>query len=147
MDLTQLRGNADVRLRLALFGPGGMFATVERTRPLNERPGWMRHLYYCDGMITNWGAHLNDIALWGIKKEYELPLTVEGSGKFDRGLWNTLNSFDLHYEYKDGLVLNYKIDAPYVKFIGSDGWIRVEYPNLLTASSKELLEFKPGKKE
>ena len=19
------------------------------------RPGWMRHLYYCDGLITNWG--------------------------------------------------------------------------------------------
>jgi len=46
MDLVQLAGHSDVRLRLALFGPGGMFATVERTRPLNERVGWMHHTFH-----------------------------------------------------------------------------------------------------
>jgi len=46
MDLIQLGGNADVRLRLALFGPGGMFATAERTGPLNERAGWMHHTFH-----------------------------------------------------------------------------------------------------
>jgi len=120
---------------------------VHEPRVIGSRPGWLRIKDYCNGMITNWGAHLNDIALWGIKKEYELPITVEGTGVFDRGLWNTLNSFDLHYEYKDGLVLNYRIDAPYVKFIGPDGWIKVEYPGKLTASSDALLDFKPGKKD
>jgi len=123
------------------------FHRVHEPRVIGSRPGWLRIKDYCNGMITNWGAHLNDIALWGIKKEYEPPLTVEGTGEFDRGLWNTLNSFDLHYEYKDGLVLNYKIDAPYVKFIGPDGWIKVEYPDQLTASSDEILKFKPGKKD
>jgi myo-inositol 2-dehydrogenase/D-chiro-inositol 1-dehydrogenase len=123
------------------------FHRVHEPRVINSRPGWLRIKDYCNGMITNWGAHLNDIALWGIKKEYELPGTVEGSGVFDRGLWNTLNSFDLHYEYADGLVLNYKIDAPYVKFIGKDGWIKVEYPDKLTASSDKILAFEPGKKD
>ncbi len=46
VDLIQLDGNSDVRLRLALFGPGGMFATVERTRPLNERQGWFNHTFH-----------------------------------------------------------------------------------------------------
>lgn len=46
MDLTQLAGNSDVRLRLALFGPGGMFATVERTDALNERLGWSNHTFF-----------------------------------------------------------------------------------------------------
>ncbi|MCP4450108.1 MAG: hypothetical protein GY809_01495 [Planctomycetes bacterium] len=46
MDLAQLAGNSDVRLRLALFGPGGMFATVARTDPLNERAGWSNHTFH-----------------------------------------------------------------------------------------------------
>ena len=46
MDLIQLAGNSDVRLRLALFGPGGMFATVARTDPVNEREGWSNHTFH-----------------------------------------------------------------------------------------------------
>ena len=46
MDLTQLGGNSDVRLRLALFGPGGMFTTAARTDPLNERVGWSNHTFH-----------------------------------------------------------------------------------------------------
>jgi len=122
-------------------------ARVHDPGKINSRPGWLRIEDYCNGMITNWGAHLNDIALWGIKKEYELPVTVEGTGVFDRGLWNTLNSFDLNYEYADGMILNYKIDAPYVKFIGDEGWIKVQYPDTLEASSGSILDFKPGKKD
>lgn len=123
------------------------FHRVHEPKEINSRPGWLRINDYCNGMITNWGAHLNDIALWGIKKEYELPVTVEGTGVFDRGLWNTLNSFDLTYEYADGLILKYKIEAPYVKFIGKEGWIKVQYKDILTASSDKILEFKPGKKD
>ena len=39
-----------------------------------ERPGWMRHRYYCDGMITNWGAHLIDIAQWGNNTDRTGPI-------------------------------------------------------------------------
>jgi hypothetical protein len=31
-----------------------------------------------------------------------------------------------------------------VKFIGKDGWIRIEYPNKLTASNDALLKYEPG---
>ncbi|MEX2567599.1 MAG: Gfo/Idh/MocA family oxidoreductase [Cyclobacteriaceae bacterium] len=111
---------------------------------IDTRPGWLRISDYCNGMITNWGAHLNDIALWGMKKEYELPVSVEGTGTFDKGLWHTINAFDIQYEYADGLKLKYTIDVPYVKFIGKDGWIRIEYPDKLSASNGEILAFDPG---
>jgi myo-inositol 2-dehydrogenase/D-chiro-inositol 1-dehydrogenase len=118
---------------------------VHEPGTIDSRPGWLRISDYANGMITNWGAHLNDIALWGMKKEYELPVTTNGKGTFDRGIWHTINAFEINYEYADGLKLSYKIDVPFVKFIGKDGWIRVEYPGTLTASSDKILNFKPGK--
>lgn len=117
---------------------------VHDPQKIDTRPGWLRISDYCNGMITNWGAHLNDIALWGIRKELEAPISVEGTGLFDQGLWNTINSFDLRYEYEDGTILNYMIDVPYVKFYGDRGWVRVEYPDKLTSSKQEILDFEPG---
>jgi len=111
---------------------------------INTRPGWLRISDYCNGMITNWGAHLNDIAFWGMKKEYELPVSVEGTGTFDKGLWHTISTFDINYEYADGLKLKYQIDKPYVKFIGKNAWVKAEYPDTLTASNDKILAYKPG---
>ncbi len=111
---------------------------------IDSRPGWLRMSDYCNGMITNWGAHLNDIAMWGMKKEYELPVSAEGTGTFDQGLWNTINAFEINYEYADGLRMKFLIDVPYVKFIGKEGWVRIEYPNKLSASSDKIMEFEPG---
>ena len=56
-----------------------------------DRPGWMRIRDYCDGMVTNWGAHLNDIAQWGNGTDRTGPVEVEGTGKYPRdGLWDVL---------------------------------------------------------
>jgi myo-inositol 2-dehydrogenase / D-chiro-inositol 1-dehydrogenase len=120
---------------------------VHDPEKIDTRPGWLRISDYCNGMITNWGAHLIDIALWGMKKEYELPLLVEGTGTFDKGLWHTINQFDVEYKYADGLLLKYKIDEPYVQFIGTNGWVKCVYPNELTASSPQILKFEPGKND
>uniref|UniRef100_UPI00321702FC Gfo/Idh/MocA family protein n=1 Tax=uncultured Draconibacterium sp. TaxID=1573823 RepID=UPI00321702FC len=121
--------------------------TVKRVhdpKEINTRPGWMRIEDYCNGMITNWGAHLWDIALWGINKEYELPVSVNGDGTFSSGLWNTINSFDIEYKYADGLMINFIIDKPYVKFIGENGWVKISYPNKLEASNEEIVNYKLG---
>ncbi len=120
---------------------------VHDPKRIDSRPGWLRMSDYCNGMITNWGAHLNDIAMWGMKKEYELPVSVEGTGTFDKGLWNTINAFEINYEYADGLILKFLIDVPYVKFIGKEGWIRIEYPDKLSASSDKILDFVPGEND
>jgi len=102
---------------------------------------------YCNGMITNWGAHLNDIALWGMKKEYELPVSVKGTGTFDKGLWNTINNFEISYTYADGLALTYKTEAPYVIFKGEKGWLKALFPDTLTASDESILKYEPGPKD
>ncbi len=108
------------------------------------RPGWMRVDSYCNGMISNWGAHLMDIAQWGNNTEYTGPVSIEGTGDFDKGLWNSLNKFDIRYRYANGVEMFYKIERPYVRFEGTNGWVEVEYPDKLTASSKAILEAKTG---
>jgi len=111
------------------------------------RPGWMRVDSYCNGMISNWGAHLMGIAQWGNNSEYTGPLSVEGNGTFDKGLWNTVNSFNITYKYASGVELFFKIERPYVRFEGTGGWIEIEYPDKLTASSQAILDSKIGDNE
>ena len=120
---------------------------VHDPKTIDTRPGWLRNEDYSNGMITNWGAHLCDIALWGMKKEYELPVNVSGTGSFSKGLWNTIESFNLNYKYADGLTMQYTIDQPYVKFEGDKGWIKITYPDKMEASDPSILKFKPGQNE
>ena len=92
------------------------------------RPGWMRCRETCLGMITNWGAHLIDIAQWGNATERTGPVEVEGRGRYpDDGLWNVLLDFEVHYRYANGVRMIYRTEAPYVRFEGSEGWIQADY--------------------
>jgi len=111
------------------------------------RPGWMRVSDYCNGMISNWGAHLVGILQWGNDTEYTGPVEIEGSGDFDKGLWNTMNRFDIRYKYANGVEVFFKIERPYVRFEGTLGWVEVEYPNKLSASSSEILSTPLGSNE
>lgn len=115
---------------------------VHERQNYNVRPGWMRIDDYCNGMITNWGAHLIDIALWGLDKEMESPISIEGTGEFTQSLWNTIEAFNLTYQFKDGTTLEYLIDNPYVKFIGeNDDWIKVPFGDKpAEASNNSLLK-------
>ena len=111
------------------------------------RPGWMRVDAYCNGMISNWGAHLMGIVQWGNNTEYSGPVSIEGSGDFDKGLWNTMNRFDVKYQFAGGVEVYFKIERPYVRFEGTDGWVEVEYPDKLTASSQAILDSEIGPNE
>jgi myo-inositol 2-dehydrogenase/D-chiro-inositol 1-dehydrogenase len=110
----------------------------------NKRPGWMRVDTYCNGMISNWGAHLMGIVQWGNNTEYTGPVSIEGTGEFDKGLWNTLNKFDIKYRYASGVEVFFKIERPYVRFEGTEGWIEVEYIDKLKASSQAILDSQIG---
>lgn len=104
--------------------------TVARVHPRHSysRPGWMRVRDYCEGMITNWGAHLNDIAQWGNGTERTGPVEVEAAGEYPRdGLWNVLLRFEARYRYANGVELIYNTSRPYVRFEGTDGWIEADY--------------------
>jgi len=120
---------------------------VHDPKTIETRPGWLRIEDYTNGMITNWGAHLVDIALWGMKKEYELPVSVSGTGNFSKGIWNTIESFEVLYKYADGLTMNYTIDQPYVKFEGDKGWIKITYPDKMEVSDPTFLKYTPGPNE
>ncbi len=104
------------------------------------RPGWMRVDSYCNGMISNWGAHLMGIAQWGNNTEYSGPVSIEGTGEFDKGLWNTLNKFEIKYRFASGVEVFFKIERPFVRFEGTEGWIEVEWKDKLTSSSQAILD-------
>jgi predicted dehydrogenase len=110
-----------------------------------ERPGWMRHLYYCDGMVTNWGTHLNDIAQWGNDTDRTGPVSVEGRGEYPPGdsFWNVLLNFDIEYHYANGVRLVYKTDKPYIRFEGTEGWIYADFTKLESKTSA-IVDVKTG---
>ncbi|MBD3267935.1 gfo/Idh/MocA family oxidoreductase, partial [bacterium] len=132
------------------LGPGEKAPyTLKRVHPRHGygRPGWMRCPAYCEGMVSNWGTHLNDIAQWGHNSEHTGPVEVEGFGRHPKqeGLWKVMNYFELEYKYADGVKLYYVTDKPYIRFEGSEGWVQVEFSGLkLTASSDAILNAELG---
>ena len=106
-----------------------------------RRPGWMRCRDYCDGMITNWGAHLVDIVQWGNGTDRSGPVEVEATGTYPTdGLWNVLLSFEAKYKYANGVTMHYVMGRPYVRFEGDDGWINVEYGGKIRSSPESLVK-------
>jgi len=134
-------------------GPAPRAAYTEnRVHPPKDygRPGWMRVLYYCDGMVTNWGAHLCDIAQWGHGTDRTGPVEIEGTGVYPPAgsLWNVLKTFEVRYRFADGVTMIYKTDSPYVRFEGSEGSIDAAYgKGGLKAEPAALLESKIGPSE
>ena len=126
--------------------------TEKRVHPPRAygRPGWMRVRDYCDGMVCNWGTHLNDIAQWGNNTDRTGPVEVEGRGVYPTGdgLWNVLHSFEIEYRYASGVRLFYKTERPYVRFEGDEGWIEAEFgKNELKAHPESILSSKIGSDE
>jgi len=118
--------------------------TEKRVHPREsyDRPGWMRVRDYCDGMISNWGAHLNDIAQWGNGTDRTGPVEVEGAGQFPTdGLWNVLLDFEVRYRYASGVRLIYTTGRPFVRFEGTEGWIEADYGSRsVTADPVSILD-------
>jgi myo-inositol 2-dehydrogenase / D-chiro-inositol 1-dehydrogenase len=109
---------------------------------------------YAGGPVTDWGAHHNDIARWGIGEDG--PLTVEAeviTGPIPGG-FTTPSEYEATLTWKNGVKQTVKTtldDSPFgeilkadgqrngVKFIGTDGWIWVNR-NEITASNNDLLK-------
>ncbi|MFP6671295.1 MAG: Gfo/Idh/MocA family oxidoreductase [Pirellulaceae bacterium] len=122
--------------------------TVNRVHPHQaySRPGWMRVQDYDDGMITNWGAHLIDIAHWGADLERTGPVQIQGTGVFPKSeLWNVLQQFKIDYQYANGVKLTVKpVKGHYTRFVGEDGWVEAGFSQV-RASSPEVLQVPLGK--
>jgi predicted dehydrogenase len=83
------------------------------------------------GQLTNWGAHMLDIAQWGNDADMTGPVKIRGTGEFPKeGLFETPLRYDLEYTYANGVRLlcsTCKPNGPetHVRFEGTEGWIFV----------------------
>jgi predicted dehydrogenase len=121
--------------------------------------GSFRYWYdYSGGTMTDWGAHHNDIALWGIGLEHSGPSSIEAKSLIDMipGGYTAASQYRVHYTYQNGVTQTCQsvtTDGPDgsfhgappagempngIKFEGSDGWIFVTRGKI-EASKPELL--------
>ena len=117
-----------------------------------DRPHWMRVLGHCEGMITNWGAHINDVAHMAMRMDESGPVWVKAN-TWDlpprENVWNVPVAFDIDYRYANGVELNYTVNPKnesYTRFEGEDGWVKASFtgnpqgtPNI-AASSPDVLK-------
>lgn len=110
---------------------------------------------YSGGTMTDWGAHHNDIALWGLGLERSGPVSIEAKPKVEmipEG-FSAFSEYAVEYKYANGVthschstnanawngaVVDAKGQQHGVKFEGSDGWIWVTRGKI-EASNPELL--------
>jgi len=98
---------------------------------------------YSGGKITDWGAHHNDIAQWGLGMDESGPVAIEASGvapSKDPHSYNTHPDFEIKYTYASGAVVACMSKGENgIKFEGEDGkWIFVSRGKI-DASDKALL--------
>jgi len=110
-----------------------------------QRPGWMRDLFYCDGMITNWGTHTNNGAMWAANLERTGPVEIEATGEYPPAdsFWNVLLKFEVKYRFAGGIEWTYHTGQPYFKIEGTDGWVWADFRKI-EAQPAALLAWKPG---
>lgn len=97
---------------------------------------------YSGGTTTDWGAHHNDIALWGTGFERSGPVSVQGQSLVPMipGGFTAASEYAVAYTYANGVtqltrsthgndwkgsVLDKDVQQHGVRFEGSDGWIFV----------------------
>ncbi len=114
------------------------------------------------GFIAGWGAHPLDIAQWGNQSDNSGPVKYTGTGSFfpKGGLFNTLNKWDLHCEYENGVNMHFFSNDyadEYVNgyrekhhdhgttFFGTNGWVSVDRGGIYASDPEILkLEVAPG---
>lgn len=126
-------------------GPADMKPyAVDRVHPQEGfgRPGWLQISEYTHGMITGWGAHMNDIAQWGNGTDESGLTEIEATAEYPkRGLFDVHTEFSAEGRYTNGVKLIQKTGKGDVKFEGDEGWIFVSRDKL-QASNPELLKGK-----
>jgi predicted dehydrogenase len=115
---------------------------------------------YSGGTMTDWGAHHNDIALWGLGKERSGPTSIEGKPLVEPvpGGFTAASQYSIKYVYDDGVehfcrsttangwagaVLGQPgPDEKFtgVQFEGPEGWIYVTRGGKIEASDQSLID-------
>lgn len=153
--------------------PAGLRAGPFQTRPVPEGLNWdywqgqtpsmpymrercfgsFRWWYdYAGGPVTDWGAHHNDIARWGIGLDGPVDVEAKAVTGPIPGGYTTPSEFEATLNWANGVrqVVKTTLDDTWtggiikrdgqrngVKFVGKDGWIWVNRGDL-SASNEEL---------
>lgn len=107
------------------------------------------HYDYSGGQITNFGAHCNDMAHWGMGLDTGGPTEIEClDAKFlpAGSLFNTATETSFRCRYENGVELICESGPEMVqtRFEGTNGWIQTGYKGT-TASDESLLVGLPEK--
>ena len=111
---------------------------------------WRWNFDYSGGVITDWGAHLVNIAQWANNSDDTGPVEVQGTGDFPGfdEVWNTAPTFRVHYRYASGVTMELWSDVPAIKLEGTKGWLLMRgWRGPITASDEKLLTLKFEGKE
>ena len=125
-------------------------------KKLSIWPTELMSAYSPNGMFQCWGCHYLDLAQFGLRREDETPVSVEGFGTFPypgSGLTDTAVSWDVTYTYKDGLRLHFvendtnKFGLVHgFRFVGTKGWSQGEDRGFKTSIPNiAKTALKPGK--
>lgn len=96
---------------------------------------------YSGGNMTDWGAHHNDIAQWGMGTEYSGPIEIEGWGEFPRhGLMETPVRYKAIFRYENGVYIVCSSEGNDVKFVGTEGWIVCNRGNKLISDPPDIVK-------
>ena len=100
-------------------------------------------LEYSGGMLTDWGAHHNDIAQWGLGTDRSGPISMQAIGRgpiIGDNCYSTFPEFDVTFIYRNGIHLVASNKGPNgVRFEGEEGWIFVSR-GVIEASEQRLLD-------
>ena len=119
--------------------------------------GDFRYWYpFSGGMMTDWGAHHNDIAQWGNGTERSGPVEIAGKSLKEMvpGGYTAASKYQVDCKYANGVTMTIVDESTVtdrnvvgegkrtpngVQFLGSDGWIFVARGSI-KASNEELLQ-------
>ena len=118
-------------------------------------PHWFHISDYSLGYVSGWGVHHIDIAQWGNGTDSTGPVEVSGTAGWpnDDALCDNPTSWDVHYEYANGVSLHYTGSGPGfegvkhgITFEGPDGWVSVNR-GVLETEPKSLMQSQIGPNE
>lgn len=127
-----------------------MYLGPAKWAPFNKRRFiWdFRWFYdYSGGNLTDWGAHHNDIAQWGMGADTTGPIEIDGKGAFPAsGLFDTPVTYEVKYTYASGVKLVCSGEGNGCWFYGTEGEIYVNR-GALSSKPAEIIQQPIGPNE
>jgi len=87
---------------------------------------WWHDYDYAIGFIAGWGAHPLDILVWGYDTHKTGPWEVEGKAFIPtEGRNDVVMHWDVHFEFANGVKMDFRPGGDYTQFTGTEGWIGI----------------------